>query len=107
MDSPRTVELDQRPPRPQVDTVGVKAKIDIGGGERSKRCWIVGSELVGYGEPVDEPPRSALVGGDQAVQKLHGGARTPVGIVGVGREAERGVGEIDGVGSATTSKSSP
>ena len=90
MDSPRTVELDQRPPRPQVDTVGVKAKIDIGGGERSKRCWIVGSELVGYGEPIDEPARTTLVGGDQTVQKLHRGARTAVGIVGVGRQTERG-----------------
>ena len=97
MDSSRTVEFDQRPSRPQVDPVGVKAKLDIGGGERSKRCRIVDSKLVGHGEPVDEPARSALVGGDQAVQKLHGGARTPVGIVGVGREAERGVGEIDGV----------
>ena len=97
MDSSRSVELDQWPSRPQVDTVGVKAEIDIGGGERSKRRRIAESKLVGHGEPVDEPACSALVGGDQTVQKLHGGARMPVGIVGVGRQTERGVGEIDRV----------
>ncbi len=58
MDSSRSVEFDQRPSRSQVDTVGVKPELDIGGGERSKRCRIVGSELVGYGEPIDEPARS-------------------------------------------------
>ncbi len=96
MDSSRTVEFDQRPSRPQVDPVGVKAKLDIGGGERSKRCRIVDSKLVGHGEPVDEPARSTLVGGDQTVQAAPWG--TDGGrVVGVGRQAEQGVGEIDRV----------